>query len=251
MIGRRSIVGLALLSVFAFCAFAAQGASAAWETATDTTAFTCVKGGGSLDFKDPDCTEPTTAGKGEYGHVKIGNEKTLIESSSSASSVLTGELLGAKVVITCKKTVPDAAAVNPNEPFIENTETKEPATMDLHGTSAVVFEECSVTGNGPKCTVPSITLKTLFKGVKEPVTGNMAVQFEKDGQEFFVNIKFTGTCLVPEAKVKGIARGTVNGAYLEFKAEDEELTFAENPATFTGKFTTKMVGGNAISITTT
>ena len=85
MIRRRSIVGLSLLSVLAFCAFAAQGASAAWETATNTTAWTCVENGGSKDFKDADCSEATTAGSGKFGHVAIPNaSKTSIESSSSS-----------------------------------------------------------------------------------------------------------------------------------------------------------------------
>jgi hypothetical protein len=250
MIGRRTIVGLSLLSVLAFCAFAAQGASAAWETATNTTAWTCVKGGGFKDFKDADCTEATLQGSGEYGHVEIpAATPTEIESSSSEKSVLTGELLGAKVVITCTSTVPDTAVVS----FIENTTTGLP-NMDLHGTDAVVFKGCTVTGNGAKCNVKEgrITLKALFRGVKEPIAANMAVQFEADGQAFLVNVEFEGTCLVKEAKVEGIARGTAEGAFLNFKAEDEELTFFGNPATFTGKFTTKMdgTGGNAISITT-
>jgi hypothetical protein len=254
MIGRRSIVGLALLSVLAFSAFAAQGASAAWETANSTTAVTCVKGGGKLDFKNADCSERVTAGSGTFGHVAIENEvRTAIETSSSESSILTAELLGAKFTITCKKTVPDAEAVAPNESFIENTSTGG-TNMDLHGTSAVVLQECSQTGNGAKCTVPNITLKTLFHGVENPAgeKGPMAVQFEADGQTFLFNLKFAGTCLIKEAETKGVLRGTVEGAFLNFKAEDEELTFFGNPATLTGKFTTKMAGttGNAISLTT-
>jgi hypothetical protein len=248
MIGRRTIVGLSLLSVLAFCAFAAQGASAAWETATNTTAFTCVKGGGKKDFKNSGCSEPTTAGTGKFGHVEIPTgTSTDIESSSSESLVFTAELLGAKVTITCKKTVPDTEVTS----FIENTSTGG-TNMDLHGTTAVVFQECSQTGNGAKCTVPNITLKTKFHGAKEPTKANMAVEFEGDESENLFTIAFAGTCLIKEASLKGVLRGTVNGDLLEFKAEDEELTFFGNPATLTQKFTTKMTGGgNPISITTT
>jgi hypothetical protein len=249
MIGRRSIVGLALLSVFAFCAFAAQGASAAWETATNTTAFTCVEGG-TKEWNNSGCSgTPLRPGEGKFGHTEIAaGTSTDIETSSSEPSVLKSSLLGAEVTITCKKTVPDPEVTS----FIENTSSGG-SNMDLHGTLAVVFQECSQTGNGAKCTVPNITLKTKFHGAKEPGKANMAVEFEGDESENFFVIAFAGTCLIKEAPFKGVLRGTVNGDLLEFKAaaEDEALTFFGNAATFTGNFTTKMVGGNPISITTT
>src|SRR5262245_34707505 len=90
---RRSAVGLSLICALVFCALAAQGASAA--EGKNTTAYECVKGGGSKDFSDAHCDNNVGAGKGEYGHVvlplnekitlSITNEKTKNETKEAAS----------------------------------------------------------------------------------------------------------------------------------------------------------------------
>jgi hypothetical protein len=86
MIGRRAVVGLSLLSALLFCAFAAQSASAALKTSTNTTGFTCVKGVTEKgDFKDEHCDE-TNVGKGAFKHELIPlNTTTEVEFSNEKS----------------------------------------------------------------------------------------------------------------------------------------------------------------------
>jgi hypothetical protein len=256
MIGRKSVLGLALISVLAICAIGAQGASAAWETAKHTTAFTCVKGGGSLDFAkgDSHCSgAQVTPGTGEYGHVTIASgTKTTVETSNETTggarepSILTGSLFGVAVKITCNKT-----ENGPNESYLENVLTG--TDHDVVGTVSVNFRECTVTGNGATCKVKEpVVTNSFVKAQEEPTTKNMALLFSPDPEGgAYATIGFEGGCVVFSTEVKGQARGTAEGATLNFKAEDEELTAFGSKATFTGKFTTKMSGGgNPISLTT-
>jgi hypothetical protein len=107
----RTVVGFVLLSALLVCAFTAQGASAA--VAKNTTAFTCVKGGGAGDFKDAHCNEKVTAGTGEYGHVEIKvGEETKVSFTNAGTAGATKEatpailkvtLFGVKVEIVCTK----------------------------------------------------------------------------------------------------------------------------------------------------
>jgi hypothetical protein len=274
MIGRKSIVGLSLLSALLFCAFAAQSASAeAWPKATNLTAYTCVKGA-TEDFADAHCD--TSQVGGEYGHQLI-TEKTEIETSNTKTknatteavpAVLKATVLTNTVTITCKKVEPDANATS----WIQNV---EPAASQhqVEGTNAVEFSECTTTGNGKECKVNEpITLSTFFHGVEKEVEiepgkkeTKMALESTPDPAGGpYVILKFTGVnCIVKEAEVVGSARGTGSGttgggATLNYSgaAEDEELFLVTGAtkvkATFEGTFTTKMAGenGNAITITT-
>jgi hypothetical protein len=109
MIGRRSVFGLALLSALALSAFATQSASAA--KATNTTAFTCVKGGGALDFADAHCGQNVGAKKGEYGHVAIPlgqktegettNQNVTGSTKESEPATLKSKVAGVKITIQC------------------------------------------------------------------------------------------------------------------------------------------------------
>jgi hypothetical protein len=67
----QTTICFSLVSALMFCALAAQGASAA--EAKNTTAVTCVKNGGLLDFKDAHCDETVEPGTGEFGHVELTN----------------------------------------------------------------------------------------------------------------------------------------------------------------------------------
>jgi len=103
MIGRRAVVGFSLLCLLSFSAFAATSAPAALKTSNNTTAFTCVKGGGQKDFKDVHCDEAVTAETGEFGHELIPlNTTTEGEATNTTNAVLKGEVVGGgKVTITC------------------------------------------------------------------------------------------------------------------------------------------------------
>ncbi len=85
MNGRRAVIGLSLLCALLFSAFAAQSASAT----VGTTAFTCVKGGGSEDFADAHCDEPKAGGG--FGHVAIGEEATTVEVTNAKTANKTTE----------------------------------------------------------------------------------------------------------------------------------------------------------------
>jgi hypothetical protein len=80
MNGRRAIVGLCMLCALVFSAFAAQSASAA---SNGTTAFTCVKGKGTL--KGEHCLT-TGSAPAEYGHVAVVEETTTELEISSAKT---------------------------------------------------------------------------------------------------------------------------------------------------------------------
>jgi hypothetical protein len=237
MMGRKSILSLSLLSVLALCAFAAQGASAAWETATETTAVTCVPEGGKKDFSDAHCKNGV--GEGKFGHVTFATgtkthttvTNTQTEGEAPVNAVLTGSLFGATVTITCQKVAAGATEKN----WLKNV-----ATGDIEGESSVNFTECSVTGNGATCKVKEpVVTNTKVTGQKEPTTKNMALLFSPlVAGGAYTNIGFEGGCLVFATEVKGQARGTPNGATILFEAADEELTAFGNKATFTGSFTT-------------
>lgn len=99
MTGRRTTAGLSLLCALLVCAFAAQSASAA--KAVNTTAFTCVKGSGNIDFKDAHCNEKVAAGTGEYGHVAIENNTTR-GITFRGHLALKGKLIGLTIELTCE-----------------------------------------------------------------------------------------------------------------------------------------------------
>jgi hypothetical protein len=257
--GRKSIVGLSMLAVLAICALAAQSAGAAWQTATKTTSFTCVKNGGEKDFAagDSHCSKAkVTPGTGEFGHETIAagtrtNTETSNETTGGAheNAILTGSLLGAEVVITC-----ESVANGSGENWLENVQTVEGGVTkhDIAGRSSVNFTKCSQKGNGAKCTVKEpIVVNTLVTAQEEPTTENMALNFEAETGKPYTTIGFAGTCLVTSTEVKGSARGTPEGATIKFESKDESLTAFGNAATFTGKFTTRMSGGgNPITTTT-
>ncbi len=109
MIGRRFVIALSLLSALLLCALTAASASAV--KSKNTTAFTCVKGGGAKDFSDAHCSFSVGEGKGEYGHVVIPvGEKTSGEATNvgvtnstkdSEPAILKGKIALTKVTIEC------------------------------------------------------------------------------------------------------------------------------------------------------
>lgn len=111
MIGRQAAIGLSLLCTLLCGAFAAPGASA--TLAKNTTAFTCVPNGGNLDFSDAHCDHQVGEGTGSFGHQAIPlstttevvqtNESTKNETTERTPAILKGELLKAKVEISCQK----------------------------------------------------------------------------------------------------------------------------------------------------
>jgi hypothetical protein len=270
MIGRKSIVGLSLLAVFAFCALAAQGASAAWQTSNKSTAWTCAPNGGKKDFSDAHCDHTVAEGTGSFGHVEIAkstqtpititNEKTASNTTAAQPVALNSELFGVPVTITCQKVANAAGSTS----YIENTEPSA-GNMQVHGTIWIDITLCGMEGIPCEVAEP-ITIHILFHAVEEPTKGAMALEFTPtEGSTTLTTIHFKPGCFIEEAPIEGKLKSTggtgstanESGATSVFEGGNEmsELSLGGSPATFTGKFTTRMekvngVEQNPITITT-
>lgn len=264
MIGRRTLVGLSLLSALLFCAFAAQSASAA--PAKNTTAVTCVKGGGDKDFKDEHCDEFVGKDKGEYGHVAIANgttnisvtnAKTANKTTEAAATVLKGTVFGVKNEITCKTVTGEGTLTN-SEP--------ESKVHKVTGTVTANFTSCTVNkpaGFGCKVKEP-ITVKSNTEGVEGngPEKNTMGLEFKPSEGEVFNEVVIEGCFLKGTFKTTGTAIGTgtgspsakFSGATNVFTNEmtKETLKLAGNPAEVSSITTVTMSEkGNPIALTTT
>jgi hypothetical protein len=108
---RRATIGLALFCALSISALGAQSASAAFSKAVNTTAYTCVPGGGNKDFSDAHCDNKVTPGTGSFGHEVIPvnqetavittNEKTKNLTTESTPAILKGEVALTKTEIEC------------------------------------------------------------------------------------------------------------------------------------------------------
>jgi hypothetical protein len=279
MIGRRAAVSLSLMCALLFCAIAAQGASAAWAPAKNTTAYTC-ESGATQDFSDAHCDTQVTAGTGAFGHkviptststaIVVSNEKTESMTTKAAPAILKGEAFLTKLEIECK-TVKGSGT-------IENVE--EPALSKNHQVKGEATTEFGVAGSSPKdCTVKKplkcqvknepIKVESVFEGVEEAGGSEMGVEFKpKGGGKVFATIEFENepgqTCSLNTKKieVEGSAIATGNtppgpkakwsGATSVFTNEmtKEKLKFGGVAAEFSATLTTKMNSGNPISLTT-
>ncbi len=166
MIGRKTIAGLSLLLALLFSAFAVQSASAA--KAVNTTAVTCVKGGGASDFSDAHCDGKVGAGKGEYGHVAIEpgkttsvvitNEKTKNNTTESTPTTFKGILAGVKLEGSCQTVTGEGTFKN---------EEPEPGVHTGSGTGTIKATNCKV-DKPAKCTVKE---PLEIPGIGSPVEG--------------------------------------------------------------------------------
>jgi hypothetical protein len=215
MIGRRALIGLSLLSALLFCAVAAQSASAA--KAVNTTMFTCVKGGGAKDFKDAHCDEKVTAGTGEFGHVKVENDKTT-EVSATNSGVTEGTkksepaVFKSKIGLTPVEITCNVVENEPKNSQVHNaqTVTEGKTTHTITGTVRTLFKNCTV--NKPaKCTIKQDPVESnataeAVEGLG-PAANEMGVELKGSGaEETFASITFDGNeCALKEKtfRVKG------------------------------------------------
>jgi hypothetical protein len=266
MNGHRAVAGLSLLSALLFCALAAQGASAAAHVSENTTAFTCVKGGGSVDFEDAHCDNSVGAGKGQYGHVEIKtgettefevtNNATANATTEAASVILKSTLSGVLTETNCGT----AAGTG----WIENSSTgkdhKVSGAMTLNVTKCTVVKPASCKVKEP------IVWNVLFKGVDElnGAEKNMGLEFAPSGANF-TEITFEGEKCALKGKTFGITGTAIStggpasnkkeaGATWKFSPEKEmqKLLWGGQPDEFFATLTTKMAGGgNPISLTTT
>ena len=289
MIGRK-IIGLSLLSVLVFCAFAAQSASAAVSTSKRITAFTCSSNApeSERDFTKAHCDniDRTNPPAGKFGHVKIvgqtkevdaTNETVTGETKESEPAVLKGEVLLVKTEISCKK------VQNNLEKSSLTNEEPELNKHTLKGEASAEYSECTVL-KPAKCVVkePIVASATVhavegLEGPRKNEKGEaleknaMALEFIGSGkEETFAEIEYLNkgaeACSL-NAKtfpVKGKVYGTggpttesgqenkESGSTLVFtpKFNMEELTLGGKAAEYTSIVTPRM-GRKEFAITTT
>lgn len=256
MTGRKSIIGLSLLCMVAICAFAAPSASA-----EGTTAVTCVKGEGKLDFNDAHCTESAEPGKGLYGHIGIAeNQLTEIELSNANTanktteaepSLLTGELAGVKSVEISCKTVKGTGSL---------TNKEEKASMLASGSATIEHSECVVSKPAGCVVKEPIVYEANFKTYGNEA--EMAVEFTgaKAGGEFgAITYKNKGAekCVFNEKTIgisgafKGRPGNAPQGKGTTLWFDDgETLKWGSSLYDLTGAMTWRMKNGNPIAFTT-
>lgn len=211
MIGRRSVIGLTLLSALLFTVFATQSAVAA--TAVNTTGFTCIKGEGAKDFADAHCDKNVGAGKGEYGHVlvplgkemevEVGNEGVTEETKSTEPAVLKSSIGLTKTEISC------ASAKGKGSGLQKDTEGKHGGT----GSGSTKFSGCKVV-TPLKCTVKEPIEVSVAGGPVEalgPEANEMAGEVKGAGEkETFTQITYEG----PECALKGLGFSVTGSAFV-------------------------------------
>jgi len=159
MIGRRGTVGLSLLCALVFSAVAVQ--SAAGAVSNNTTAVTCVEGGGVLDFSDAHCDKKVAVGTGKFGHEALpvsNGEPTEVEGSNETTGGATipgkffAEPFKVQTEIECTKLSGTGTVINVEEPVGSKNH-------QVRGTG---------TGKASGCTVKKPAKCT----VKEPIEGS-------------------------------------------------------------------------------
>jgi hypothetical protein len=283
MIGRRTVIGLSLLSALLFCAFAAQGAFAAEKESENTTAFTCAPGSGA-GFSDEHCDAAVGSGA-SFVHTAIANNTaTKVEGSNDGvtestkkfeSAVLRGKIGLTATEITCEKFVTDAT-----KSFVENNENVK--VHKVKGTVRGEFKTCKVL-KPLKCTLkePVVTEATVvgvdgLQGPKEAEKNAMGLRFKGEivsgtSTDTFANIRFEGAeCALKnqEFPVTGSVIATSgpttesgqenkhSGATLvftpKFSMQKLHIGTTPNTAEFETIATTRMSEkGNPIALTTT
>jgi hypothetical protein len=256
MIQRRAVLGLSLLSALLFCAFAAQSASAV--PAKNTTAFTCVQGGGLKDFQDQHCDKKVGPELGPFGHVPIpvnqtteitvSNAKTKTETFESTPTTFKFVVGGKPVEIQCKNVHGIGT--------MHNIEGESSGEHKVTGTLTIKAFECKVL-KPMKCAVKEpIEYKTEFEGVE-----GLGPEANTHGIEFRPHIEGGGPLLTitlegAECPVKGVVpvEGTMiatggpapnekhSGATTVFTNEmtKETLKVAGKPAEHSGALTLRM-----------
>lgn len=253
-------ISLVLTGALVLCAFVAQTAWA--EVAKNTTAFTCVKGGGSKDFKDAHCDEKVETGKGEYGHVAIENgkttevvtvnEKTVNKTTESSTGVLKGTLAGVTVEISCQSFKGEGTFVQEEPGLKQHTG---------HGSGTTSISMCAV--NKPaKCTVAE-PISFKVEGVPleglGPEKNTMGGELRPAEGKVFVNIvlqnKGVEKCALAEKvlAVEGTAIATstpsptakhtgATAVYTNAMTK-ETLSIGEKPAELSVSTTVRLKGG--------
>jgi hypothetical protein len=262
----KATAGLLLLSALMLCAMAVQATMAAAQVSENTTAFTCVKGGGALDFKDAHCDVTTTPGKGEFGHVLISEGKTEIEVTNKETANATKEaaIFTLKSFLAGSKTHTDCNTAT-GTGTIENSTTtgknhRVSGTLNLNVTNCTVTEPANCKVKEP------IVWEVNFTGVDglNGAEGNMGLEFVPPAGKNFTEITFEGEKCGLKGLTFGVSGSAIGtggaggnakegGATWNFSPEKEmqKLIWGGQPDEFNASLTVRMKGGgNPISLTT-
>jgi hypothetical protein len=242
---------VSVVPALVLCALAAVAVAAPPASAVGTTAWTCAKGGGALDFTDEHCGLNVKPGSGEYGHVEIEpgketkleltNHKTAAETFALA---LHGEAGGMPVELTATAFASEAAAM----------EDHAGPPMFVSGEGKGKFTGVKVV-KPTKCEIPKgeIALQATVGETKE-----MEIEFKPAAAGSFAEIEFANKgaekCALNAMKFKvaGSVKGIPNGPTIAFTAEStKNLTLGGKAASFEGDLTARMgAKENPIALTT-
>ena len=255
MIGRRSVIGIAVLCALALCAFSATSASA-FETA-----FTCAPNTttGAEQFSDAHCVNGATGNVG-FKHVEIAegsttnitgtNAKTASGTTAAATAKLEGTLAGVETAIVCT-TVANSGTV-----FLSNQKDAA-GGMYVSGDGKVLFSGCTVTkppSQGCVVTGGSITTNALTATTEGQAAKK--VQFKPKSGTTFASIPISGcttsalnnTFPVTGSLIASASGATLTTTHAEITTQNT-LKFGGNKAGLEGALTISMEGGNPITLT--
>jgi hypothetical protein len=251
MIGRKALVGLALLCVLPCYAFVAQGAIAAGK---GQTTYTCAEVQVDGEFSDAHCDDPLVGGK--YAHlaftqttaITVTNAATENETKSAARAHLfVSELHGVKEVEVNCTTVSGTGEAS-------NSETG--GLMKASGSGTINFTGCTA---NHACTVSISETPVKGETVEGLASEGMGLKLEPKTGTVFTKITFTGTsCPLKAFGAIPIEGSTIGTAHGEPKGEGATVYFGEmNSLTiggqspeFTARCTDKGPNGNALLRTT-
>jgi hypothetical protein len=242
MMGRKSVIGLAVLCALVFSAISATSAFAGGR------AFTCAPGG--TQFSDAHCL---TAGTG-FGHeeiannketfVTVTNERTASGTTAAEVSKLKGKIAGIATEVQCTGVSGEGELFN-RAAFVE-------------GTGELTYTGCTVTlPAGRECIVPggTVTTEELFATTEGLGANEIEVEPVVPPVLAVVPIAGCKAGLPPPCacKVEGSLIATTSGAtattiHATITAQ-KTLTLAGNAAGLQGALTISMEGGNPIVLT--
>lgn len=261
MIGRKSIVGLAVLCALVLSALAAQGATA--EITKGTTAFTCVKGATPKDFVTEHC-KAGDAGTKEYGHVAFAQDTTTKTKYSSAKTDATTTggtnttfkevIAGVELELVSSEVIGEGSLENKQDTR-ENAKKEIEHEHYISGTATLEYRNVKVAKpSGKGCEVFTDETATKTKGAKEVVDAHInatttgqgdSIKFEPATAPTFASFFVECTTKVPAVEGTWEITGsvtckpegaTINCSHKE-TTEQKTLKGKGNIAGYEGKIT--------------
>jgi hypothetical protein len=240
MTGRRAIVGLCMLCALMVSAIAAQGASAAEETAVtckEPVAGDTVVGSGT--FAKEHCTAADKAAGGKFQHVEIA-ENT--ETELSGTNTKTGTESEATFLHSVQSGVEEelkATEVTGTGTMVNKKNAK--GEMIAHGEGVITYKGVTVVKPAGKgCTVAGGEVKTNTLTATTEGAAAQTLTFSPGAGAEGVFAKFT---------IEGCSVGVLNGLYevkgsvASTKIDGATTTFERTPTT--NQTTLKVRGQNA------